>query len=351
MQNTVTINRLSVPKRFEDTLLDQVSLMSQSELLEVLYDGKSPILSAPPEGFTYIKIQKEKKNTVKRGRIGYFGPHPSDLPDFIGGITSQLHNASMNEFLLTEGELGASPLSEDETRRIRRQEAIGGSIILENIIKVLSKENGIVLPDGDVLSHMDEATQLVKQTIQHEELSIIIAPGPEADHPDHVATFLAVMQALCQLGQEGYFIDKEIPAVYLTDPEYGYGSGGSWAKEKIEAIVHDYPYLKQMEAFVTPDYIVDISAGMQKATAALLMHATQMEGKEYLWKIPMLKRVRGLQIGVAWAEGLRQVIFPGVSSNENKLAEYLPEKSMFILSPKNYFTNPNTDPLRTKSAN
>lgn len=305
------------------TLLDQIVRTSQSELFRVLYDGKAPLSSATPEGFSYFPVQVEKNNEITPARIGYFGPHPSDLPDFIGGITSQLTSASMHEFLLTEGELGAEPLSKEETRRIRRKETLDGAQILGNEVSVLSTQHGEVLPDGDVISHLGIATQLVKKNIKNQDLSIIIAPGPEVDHPDHVATFLAVTNALKELGEEGYFTKKELPAFYITDPEYGYSSGGNWAKEKVRQVVRDYPYLADNQAFVMPEFIVDISRGMQKATASLLAHTTQMKGKEYLWKIPMLKRVRGQQIGKEWGEALRQVILPGITKSENSLQDHV----------------------------
>lgn len=326
----IPVRQIQNLERSALTLLDMIEQTSQKELFQVLYNRELPISSATPEGFMYAPLKKELTSSYRPIRIGYFGPHPSDLPDFIGGITSQLQNASMHEFLLTEGELGAEPLSPQQTKIVRRGETLHGAEILGNSVKVLS-DNEQVLPDGDVLTHLATAARLVKQTIQEEDLSIIIAPGPEVDHPDHVATYLAVTQALLELRDEGYLEGKELPALYLTDPEYGYSSGENWAKEKVKEIIWDYPYLVDKEIFVLPDFIIDISKGMQQAVASLLMHDTQMNGKEYLWKIPMLKRVRGQQIGKSWGEALRQIVIPNTTQQNNLLLDYLPEESMFAL--------------------
>lgn len=309
-------------------ILPYIEALQERSLLQILYDGMSPITTATPSGYTYREVTHIPERRETGIHIGYFGPHPSDLPDFIAGIAYNLQYATLHEFLATEGELGAEPLLPSQTRRIRRIEAANSAYILKNNLQYLQMPDGNMLPDGDLLDYLPQLTGRIQTAIRTSNLEVIIIPGPEVDHPDHVAVHVATVKALFELAKEGYYRNRAHPALYVTDPEFGYGSGGEWVSQKVKTAFPEYTYLRDMKHFSLPQYIVDISSAIHTATKALFVHNTQMDGKPYAMKIPALKRIRGMQVGRQWGEALTQWIIPGITTSENIISSYLPRGSI-----------------------
>lgn len=330
--------------RHVSAVLERVKGVDEPSLLHRLFPD-SMIEHATPSGYRYEKIS-ERLHSGTAANVGYFGPHPSDLADFIGGLTV-MSAVPAYEFLLTEGEKGAPPLSEETTRIIRRQETINSTSLQGTTLAYVRTPDGRMLSDGRLLNHIPELTVMMKERIRALDLSIIIAPAPEIDHPDHVAVHAGVVGALLQLAEEGYYKGRSLPALYITDPEFGYESGSEKTKLEVRDQLptrypadfslrrgRDYTYMPY--PFVVPQFIIDVSSAIGRATEALYAHQTQMkeitgEEKDYVDKIPVLKRVRGMQIGKGWGEGLRQYVIDGVTTHENTLLHVLPRGVMYEL--------------------
>jgi len=322
-------------------ILTEAAGKSEGDILRELSGDRMLIPATPGTIFTEILATPETQPSIPVA--GYFGPHPSDFVDFLGGTIKLMQGVEIYEFLVTAGEKGAPPLSTEETRRIREQE----TMVSSEMLGITTLPLPVQVPDGEAIHHISFiARQIQKQIVAH-NLQIIFAPAPEVDHPDHVAVHFAVLEALQSLKDEGYFDRRALPALYITDPEFGFNSAGEWAFRKVSSVFPErYPassrFLRRgtidqvgIDPMVVPGFIISIpDQTMEEATEALYAHKTQMwetggQEKSYRRKIPAFKRLRGLQIGKPWGEGLRQYTIPGITSYENMLLNYLPIQSMY----------------------
>ncbi|MDE2025646.1 MAG: PIG-L family deacetylase [Patescibacteria group bacterium] len=336
----------SFPKRKETSLAvsSVLTRMRQSDMTAVtnllygsLSQAEMKTVLATPAGFGYEPIRSQE-TVVRSANVGYFGPHPSDMVDFLGGTVGLLKRGKhfVYEFLLTEGEKGIDRVPGEIVRKIRRIETKKAADLQGIRLHYLRVPEGGMLPDGELLSHIDSLTYIIKGAILSRKLDIIFAPAPELDHPDHVAVNIAVIRAITQLAQSGYFKNRKLPALYLTDPEFGYASGGEWAMQKVQSI---YPgnFITRRGRELPTDIktmLIAVDSEIETAIEALYMHGSQMKygdgrAKEYAEMIPALKRLLGTRIHRGFAERFRQVHIPGVTAVENNLLPLIPEGNVF----------------------
>ena len=115
-------------------------------------------------------------------------------------------------------------------------------------------------------------------------------------------------------------ISTALPQFLVHDPEFGVRPAATeWTGGSSDPQLDTHP-------FIVPHLIVDITDTADKKWKALHQHRTQIHlvGDDYRKKIPMLARLRGIQIGSGMGEGFRQVVIRGVTTDKNRLAQNLP---------------------------
>jgi len=223
---------------------------------------------------------------MERLRVLGVGAHPDDLEISCGGTLAKYvelgHEVSMA--YVTNGDMGHFIIQPKELAERRREEARKATEIIG------AKFLWLGLPDEWVF-HDRRTREMVIDAIREAKADVIITHDPQDYHPDHVAvsdlvfaaSFLASLPHV--VTEHGYV--ARVPEIYSMDTYAGVG--------------------------FLPDEYVDISSVMETKMKALSQHESQVKWLRDHDKIDILDtvktiaRFRGIQAGVAYAEGFKKM--------------------------------------------
>jgi len=207
-----------------------------------------------PSGYAYrppaiISVPSHNRKTTLR--VVALSPHPSDATaDLAAGILSTLaqRGALIEEWLLSRGELGSNSMAPAETIAVRIEEERHSAAMLGIKPSYLSRDGALVtpedckefanpeseryFPDGSLMEHIEELTELLKARFLADPPDCLILPSLYPDHPDHLATTLAALNALDQLRGR---LPQPIEVI-CSDPEFALSAGLPWAVENIPQV-------------------------------------------------------------------------------------------------------------------
>ncbi len=140
-------------------------------------------------------------------RVIVISPHPDDEAIGCGGtISAHVHNGDVvHVIFLTSGEKGGHGKSEEETIKIREDEAKAAAAIL-NISEVEFWRE----PDGNLQASETNIARLIN-SIEQFKPDVIYVPHHNEEHTDHKAAALLVERSLIRLGT------TEKPVVYMYE--------------------------------------------------------------------------------------------------------------------------------------
>lgn len=211
------------------------------------------------------------------------GAHPDDVELGVGGLVCKLCQAGYRVVIvdLTEGELASRG-----TVAERRTEAENAAAILG----VAEREN-VGLPDGGLVN-TPEQRRILARFIRKYRPQVLLAPMKDDRHPDHhAAHFLA------------------------QDANYFAGVAGVDAGHSPYRVPHVYYYRVYGDSS-SPQFVIDVSAQMEKKLEALRAYRSQFHNPDYqgeptyvaspeFWESIQARAASlGARIGVACAEGL-----------------------------------------------
>lgn len=119
-------------------------------------------------------------------------PHPDDESIGCGGTIRKhiLDGDAVEVIFLTSGEKGGHGRPEDETIRVREEEARAAAEILG-----ISKIDFWRQPDG-ALKISEDMVSLLREKIETSDIALIYVPHEEENHPDHQAAARLVSMAV-----------------------------------------------------------------------------------------------------------------------------------------------------------
>jgi LmbE family N-acetylglucosaminyl deacetylase len=219
-------------------------------------------------------------------RVLAIAAHPDDIESCCAGTLARYAAAGHQVIMahLCNGALGGR-VPKQEMAAIRKREA-------EASASVIGAETlGPLFEDLDAFPDRP-SREAVAKLIRRARPDLIIAPPPDDYHPDHVSASQLVFDAsflatLPNFESEEDVFPRVVPLFYM---------------ESASAI-----------GFVPTEY-VDISPVIDQKRRMLLCHQSQVRWmKEYrqvdlLADMETISRFRGLQCGVAFAEGFRRLL-------------------------------------------
>ncbi len=215
-----------------------------------------------------------------------FGVHPDDIELSCAGtlLTEKLNGKKTGAIDLTQGELGSRGSAE-----IRKQEATAAAKILQ-----LDVRENLLMADGFFKN--DEAHQRrVITAIRKYQPEIILCNAPEDRHPDHGRSAQLVEDAafLSGLRKIETFDNGQLQEIWK--PKYVFN------------------YIQ--DRYLNPNFVIDISAVMDKKIDAIKAYGTQfynpshdepqtyISTPDFLDSVIYRSKMMGKMIGVSYAEG------------------------------------------------
>lgn len=217
-------------------------------------------------------------------RIMAIGAHPDDIEILAAGTLAryQQRGHDIAVCILTDGRLGAASGKPDDVAAVRRDEAEAAARLLGAQLFWIGRPDGLLYDDPDTRTAVVDAMRAFQP-------NIVFAHDPDDYHPDHRAASAVAMSAR-QLATAPLFDTTHRPlvappSVYYMDPL---------------GLVGDKPELW-----------VDISTTVELKRQMLWCHKSQnewlqsLDGNDYTAFVDRQGQMRGLQCGVAYAEGFR----------------------------------------------
>ncbi|HPH84153.1 MAG TPA: bacillithiol biosynthesis deacetylase BshB1 [Ferruginibacter sp.] len=215
-----------------------------------------------------------------------FGVHPDDVELSCSGVllVEKMNGKTTGIIDLTEGELGTRGTAET-----RKQEAADSAAILGVDIR----EN-LKLADGFFKNDPESQLKIIS-TIRKYKPEIIICNAPEDRHPDHGRSAGLVSDAAFLSG---------LQKIETTD------AGMAQEAWRPKYVLH---YIQ--DRYLTPDFVVDISAVFEKKLEAIRAFKTQFHNPDvdgpqtyistpgFLESVIYRYKMFGKMIGVEYAEG------------------------------------------------
>ena len=215
-----------------------------------------------------------------------FGVHPDDVELSCSGVllVEKMNGKTTGIIDLTEGELGTRGTAET-----RKQEAADSAAILG----VDTREN-LKLADGFFKNDPESQLKIIS-TIRKYKPEIIICNAPEDRHPDHGRSAGLVSDAAFLSG---------LQKIETTD------AGMAQEAWRPKYVLH---YIQ--DRYLTPDFVVDISAVFEKKLEAIRAFKTQFHNPDvdgpqtyistpgFLESVIYRYKMFGKMIGVEYAEG------------------------------------------------
>ena len=221
-----------------------------------------------------------------------FGAHPDDVELGCGGTIIKLvqEKRLVGIIDLTRGELGTRGTSETRTKESKKASRILGICLRENM----------EFKDGFFQKNDTNKLKLIKKIREHKP-DIVITNAPSDRHPDH-----------------GRSSDLTIDACFLS------GLEKIETKQKIWRPKFIYHYIQFNS--LKPDFLIDISAQIEKKVEAIKAYKTQfynpdsteretiISSKEFLDSVKYRAQDLGRQSNCKFAEGFIANQLPKVNS-------------------------------------
>ena len=214
------------------------------------------------------------------------GCHPDDLEIGCGGTLARYARQGHTVIMLhvANGNRGHAEIMPTELREIRLAEAQKAGLTL-GAVQVLTLDT----PDLEVDSALPETIRKLVDVIRQAQPDVIITHAPDDYMRDHVEVSRLVFDASFSASVPHYFTQIQTPAritpLYYMDTVAGVN-------------------------FLPSEY-VDISETIETKLEALNCHQSQIrwlydhDGIDFLDFVRTASKFRGLQCGVAYAEGFR----------------------------------------------
>jgi LmbE family N-acetylglucosaminyl deacetylase len=336
-----------------------------------------------PKGYRY---QPRKESEAQRNGKGLktvaFHAHPSDISgDFLPYIfllENEREGAAFKPVILSMGE---------GTQAVKRPEFAGRDIVQVRIEEenaacdalgmphphYLQDANGRSFPNGQMMDHLPAIRDSIIKYIKEYQPERIVLPSPYPDHADHLAVYIAGMNAVLGLQKEGYFDERDKIEILACEPEFGvtkgrkvvldkipvqFGGNKEVSDESLGGMVFPHYRLEvpRKKGKIIPasevsaskmgrheqalarhtiapaPYIVAIPEAMvAQKLEAMNAHKTQMKGTKYGQSIMLLDRLRGLEIGKDWGIGIYPVKIPEVTREDSPFLDNLNPATVFQL--------------------
>ena len=236
------------------------------------------------------------------------------------------------------------------------------------------------------MEHLSAMKDSMKKFIEDNNPERIVLPSPYPDHADHLAVYIAGMNAVLELKNEEYFKEKPIE-ILACEPEFGvtkgrkvvldkiptqFGGYKEVTNESLNGIVYPRYRFELSEAgkvtpaaniteqgvdrkthsldkhtIAAPPYIVKLSDDMvtEKITA-LEKHQTQVNGTRYEEPIMLLDHLRGTEVKADWGIGIYPIKIPDVTREDSPFLDNLDPASVFQLEKRRYIAKEHGDRKR-----
>jgi bacillithiol biosynthesis deacetylase BshB1 len=226
-----------------------------------------------------------------------FGAHPDDVELGCGGtlLGAITEGKKVGVIDLTKGELGTRGTTSQRLKEAQLASEVMGLTIRENL----------GMADGFFLNDKEHQFAIV-ETIRRFQPSIIFCNAPEDRHPDHgraasLVEEAAFLSGLSKIKTTHNGIEQE-----------------AWRPTQV------FHYIQSRS--LTPNFVVDISAHMDKKMESILAHSSQfydpnsnepetfISGTAFLEFVKGRAKELGQQIGVQYAEGFVTKKLLGIGS-------------------------------------
>lgn len=226
-----------------------------------------------------------------------FGAHPDDVELGCGGtlLGAVAEGKKVGVIDLTKGELGTRGTVEQRIKEAQKASQVLGITVREN------------LGMADGFFENNKANQLlIIETIRRFQPSIIFCNAPEDRHPDHGRA--------AQLIEDAAFL----AGLAKIETTYNGVAQSAWRPTQV------FHYIQSRS--LTPNFVVDISAQMEKKMESILAHSSQfydpnskepetfISGTAFLEFVKGRAKELGQQIGVQYAEGFITKKMLGIGS-------------------------------------
>ena len=226
-------------------------------------------------------------------RVLAVGAHPDDLEILCAGTLAKYaaggHSVTMA--VATNGELGSTQLSNEETAALRKKEALAAAQLIGAELVWMG------YPDAFLFSSQDTRRDFI-DLLRRSRPDVILTHDPNDYHADHrtVAQLLmdVRMLAAVQKIETTHQASAGVPEIFFMDTIAGLG--------------------------FQPEAYVDVSASFATKRQMLAQHESQalwlkeQYGISFLEFIELTARYRGVQSGCHYAEGFRHWrVWPGHS--------------------------------------
>jgi bacillithiol biosynthesis deacetylase BshB1 len=226
-----------------------------------------------------------------------FGAHPDDVELGCAGtlLGAVAEGKKVGVIDLTKGELGTRGTVEQRFKEAQMASQILGISVRENL----------GMADG-FFENNKEHQLLIIQTIRRFQPSIIFCNAPEDRHPDHGRA--------AQLVEDAAFL----AGLSKVETTYNGIAQSAWRPTQV------FHYIQSRS--LTPNFVVDISAQMDKKMESILAHSSQfydpnskepetfISGTAFLEFVKGRAKELGQQIGVQYAEGFITKKMLGIAS-------------------------------------
>ena len=226
-----------------------------------------------------------------------FGAHPDDVELGCGGtlLGAVAEGKKVGVIDLTKGELGTRGTVDQRIKEAQKASQVLGITVREN------------LGMADGFFENNKANQLlIIETIRRFQPSIIFCNAPEDRHPDHGRA--------AQLIEDAAFL----AGLAKIETTYNGVAQSAWRPTQV------FHYIQSRS--LTPNFVVDISAQIEKKMESILAHSSQFydpnskEPETFISSTAFLEFVKGRakelgqQIGVQYAEGFITKKMLGIGS-------------------------------------
>lgn len=226
-----------------------------------------------------------------------FGAHPDDVELGCGGtlLGAVAEGKKVGVIDLTKGELGTRGTVEQRIKEAQKASQVLGITVREN------------LGMADGFFENNKGNQLlIIETIRRFQPSIVFCNAPEDRHPDHGRA--------AQLIEDAAFL----AGLAKIETTYNGVAQSAWRPTQV------FHYIQSRS--LTPNFVVDISAQMDKKMESILAHSSQfydpnskepetfISGTAFLEFVKGRAKELGQQIGVQYAEGFITKKMLGIGS-------------------------------------
>ena len=226
-----------------------------------------------------------------------FGAHPDDVELGCGGtlISAIAEGKKVGVIDLTKGELGTRGTTSQRLKEAQLASQIMGVTVRENL----------GMADGFFENNKENQFAII-ETIRRYQPSIVLCNAPEDRHPDHGKGSQLIVDACFLAGL------VKIQSTHNGTPQ------APWRPTQV------FHYIQSRN--LSPNFVVDISAYMDKKMEAILAHSSQFydpnsnEPETFISGTAFIDFVRGRakelghQVGVEYAEGFITQKLVGIRS-------------------------------------